>query len=111
MSPESRVAPADVYISASSLTSYVIHDGCYFLVGFYGLLTSEATRVCQDVEEVVALTESGEYLIMSPARINVNVMDCLHSGRVIVKHNNFAVIPCDFTRKKLISKSLIDFRV
>jgi hypothetical protein len=62
-----------------------------------GLLHSESPGIGQYVKELVIFFKAFFYAFIGPVRIHGNIMDCLHSGRIIVQyHNLMSVLPAFF---------------
>lgn len=48
---------------------------------FLGVFRRNGTRICQDEEHVVLLSEAGCYALRRPVRIDMDAVDCLDASR------------------------------
>ena len=111
MASERRIASADEDVLSACLAGNVIHDSSNLVMCLDGLLLSEAARICEHVEQVVLLLKSGQDVIMSPARVDVNIMHSLNACRVIIEDDNLCGVSGYLCGEELINLRFINLRV
>ena len=108
MSPQRAVASADENVFLPRLLCHLIHHIPNLFMGFRGLLLCKTAGVGQYIEQIVLLLKALPDAVLLPVGVNRNIMNRLHSRRVVVQYHNLLIIPVDFLLQKAVDIFLIN---
>ena len=108
MPPEGGIAAADKNIFFASFFGDFIHNGRNLFMGLFCLGFCKASGICQYVKQLVFFCKAFRNAVFRPICVYRNIMDSLHTGRVVVQHNDFLVVLCNFLLQKGVCQGLVN---
>ena len=81
------------------------------MMRFRRLLSCETAGIGHHIKEVVLLLESGFDAVMIPSRINMDIMNGLNAGGIVIENDNLFIVRGDFRCKESIYRCLIYFLI
>ena len=81
------------------------------MMSFRCLLRSETAGIGHHIKEVVLLFKSGFDAVMIPSCINMNIMNSLNTGGIVIENDNLLIVRGNFRCEESICRCFIYFLI